>query len=214
MAETPPRIILASTSPWRIQMLRAAGVGAEGVDPGVDEAPIVHESPAEMAWLRADAKARAVAARFPHAVIVGADQVCWSPATPDAPAMVFHKPKDAANHLEQLLTLAGRRHQLSTAVAVRGNGTLCRYVEHSAVTLRAAPVEELRAYVESGEGRGCAGGYQVEGTGSWLIDRIDGDWFNVVGLPLFGVLSILRTFGATPPFLRASIALARAGRMA
>lgn len=194
-------------------MLASAGVLAEGHAPPVDEAAILHPDPVSLARLRAIGKARSVAALRPDAVIIGADQVCWLPAEADVAATIFHKPTDDVDHLRQLVRLQGRAHTLSSAVCVCVDGVEHVVVEHSVVHLRPASDAELAGYITTGEGRACAGGYQVEGRGAWLIERIEGDWFNVVGLPLFRVLSLLRQLGIDPPFVHPAVALARAAGM-
>lgn len=183
-------LVLASTSPWRIGMLKSAGIPAEGVAPPIDEYSITADEPVQLAIARAHGKAASVVALRPEAWVIGADQVCWMDQD------LFEKPKSPEEHLDQLKRLSGRRHTLSTAVSLfLPGGREYRVVEHSYITLRSLPEVELRAYIASGEGSACAGGYQAEAKGALLIERIEGDWHNVIGLPLFAVISLLRQQG-------------------
>lgn len=197
-------LVLASTSPWRRRMLEEAGLRiraeASGVDERALEASLIAEVPAPERAARlaaglAAAKADAVAARLPEAVVLAADQVGHDPADPDRP---FGKPSDPADHLDRLLRMVGRPHELVTGWCLVGPGG--RRVEGRTTTtlhVRAdLDREELAAYVATGEGSACAGGYAIEGRGSFLFERVDGDWNNVIGLPLFDVVGALRaTFG-------------------
>jgi septum formation protein len=123
--------------------------------------------------------------------VVGADQVLWDGHE------VIGKPADAADHLRRLRGFRGRSHTLLTGWHVVGPGGVHRSgVERTVLWVRGDLSDaELAAYVATGEGTGCAGGYAVEGHGAWLFERIDGDWFNVVGLPLLAVLTALRELG-------------------
>jgi len=191
------QVILASTSPWRLRMLLDAGVPAVAVAPGVDEETISGGPPWEVAAARARAKAEAVFKTHSHAIVIGADQVVWLP-----PDVQFDKPGTASRHLQQLEALRGKRHLLATAVFMRcGDRVKALQVRTEIQFRRDITDSELAAYVQSGEGRHCAGGYQVEGRGAWLIEKVEGDWFNVVGLPLLNVIGVLRAWGLSLPSL-------------
>ena len=187
-------LVLASTSPWRLALLRDVGLTCEALSSDVDENTIVAPDPVAQALCRARAKALAVARRRPDALVVGADQV----AHIDGEA--FGKPLDAKDHLERLRALRGRTHTLSTGVALAEGDTLEEFSVDTALRFRAdVSDEELMAYVRRGEGSGCAGGYQAERLGAWLIEAVDGDWWNVIGLPIFPLLTRLRARGWTLP---------------
>lgn len=187
------RLILASTSPWRRQLLADLGLRAEGVASGVAEEEFSEARPKERAVGLARMKAEAVAARSPGALVIGADQV----AHLDGES--FGKPLDPADHLQRLRALRGRSHVLVTGVALIGPGIEVVFAEETEVVFRAdLSDEELLAYVRSGEGSGCAGGYRAEGQGAALIARINGDWFNVIGLPVYRLLDALRALGWRP----------------
>lgn len=184
-----PVLVLASTSPFRRQILEGAGLLVRAVAPGVDEVLDVDGGPEVNARRLALAKARAVAVHT-GGWVLGADQVVWDGRE------VFGKPSDPADHLERLRALRGRHHDLVTGWALLGPGVEAVGLERTRLWVRAELTDaELAAYVATGEGSGCAGGYAAEGHGAWLFERIEGDWFNVLGLPLFAVLGALRRHG-------------------
>jgi septum formation protein len=185
------QVILASTSPWRLRMLLDAGVPAVAVAPGVDEETIFGGPPWDVAAARAMAKAEAVFQKHSDAIVIGADQVVWLP-----PDLLFDKPGTASRHLQQLEALRGNRHLLCTAVFMMcGDRVKALQVRTEIQFRKDVTDQELAAYVQSGEGRNCAGGYQVEGRAAWLIEKVEGDWFNVVGLPVLNVIGVLREWG-------------------
>lgn len=187
-------LVLASSSQWRKQLLEATGIPLDACPAGVDERALEEElgsnDPVEVAMVLARAKAEAVHARL-GGFVLGADQVLWDGTE------VIGKPADPEDQLARLRALRGRTHDLFTAWALVGpDGDQRVGVERTRLTLRDDLEDaELRAYVDSGEGAGCAGGYAVEGHGAWLFERIDGDWFNVVGIPVLAVLGALRELG-------------------
>ncbi len=190
-------IILASTSAARIALLRAAGIRFEARSPPVDEATITAPTPAELAMARARAKAFAV--HVPGAIVIGSDQVAHLHGRP------FGKPDDPADHRRRLRELRGATHTLSTAAVVRFGDENVATISHTRIRFRAdLGDDELDAYVATGEGSYCAGGYAAEGLGAQLIAEIDGDYPSVLGLPLFAVVDALRRFGWRPTFPRAS----------
>jgi septum formation protein len=196
-------VVLATASSWRAELLRATGLSVELHPAPIDEHAVTAPDPVALAVARAIAKAEAVAAARAddNALIIGADQV----AHLDGEA--FGKPTDPDDHRRRLGLLRGRVHTLSTGVSFRGAPLLRSagvarsetpvlvwdFVEHTQIHFRADTTDaEIDAYVASQDGSGCAGGYRAEGPGAWLIERTDGDWTNVIGLPVFSVLSRLR----------------------
>jgi septum formation protein len=187
-----PELILASTSPWRQRMLRDAGIHARAEPSGVDESAVDADSPESLVRELAVRKARAVHRRFADALVIGADQVSFDPDV----GVPWGKPPDAEQHLARLRSMRGRTHVLVTGWAILGPSV--QHVAHTEtrMTMRADLTDaELEAYVATGEGSGCAGGYAAEGHGAFLFSRVEGDWFNVLGLPLFEVLGVLRDHG-------------------
>jgi len=182
-------LVLASTSASRRQMLRDAGFAVVFEAPGVDEG-IEESDPARRAVALAVRKAEAVRARHPDAWVLAADQVVTDGTE------VWGKPSDAAEHLARLQSMRGRWHDLVTGFVLLGPGIRESGVERTRLWVRDdLEDEELRAYVDTSEGRDCAGGYAIEGRGAFLFSRIEGDWFNILGLPLLRVLDLLRGQG-------------------
>ena len=191
----PEPLLLASTSPTRLLLLDGAALPVETASPDVDERAVEAEAsglaPGDLALRLAQAKAASVAARHPERVVVGADQVL------DLDGVVFHKPADAAAARAQLARLAGRTHTLHAAVALAGAlGTA--FVETARLTMRPLSPRAIAAYVAcAGEARvrGSVGGYQLEGPGIHLFERVEGDHSTVLGLPLLPLLARLRAAG-------------------
>lgn len=197
MLPTPPPVVLASTSPSRMALLRAAGIAFTAVSPPVDESTVQDTDPVRVAEGRAALKAGAV--HVPGSIVIGADQVAH------LDALRLSKPKDPADHRAQLRLLRGRVHTLSTGVVVRLDAREERFVLQSRLRFREDVTDaELDAYVATGEGSYCAGGYAAEGLGAQLIAEIEGDFFNVLGLPVLHVIGALRRFGWRPSFPHAS----------
>lgn len=176
-------------------MLKDAGIEAEGVAPDVDEATIVGAIPEETARHRAVAKAIEVSARLTDRLVIGADQVAHLDGQP------FGKPTSTEDWRERLRALRGKAHTLTTAVALAEGGALAEsFSVDTRVSIRGdLRDEEIEDYIASGEGLPCAGGYMAERRGAWLVERIDGDWQNVIGLPLFPLLARLRVRGYRLP---------------
>ena len=184
------RLVLASTSKWRRQLLEEAGISAESVDPLVDESEIIGSDAIATAQLRASAKAWAVASDHPEAVVVGADQVIHLDGE------TIGKPASDELWKLRLQSMRGRTHLLTTAVAMISDGEVESFEVTTRVRMRADVTDaEIDAYIALGEARGCAGGYMVERRGAWLIESIEGDWLNVIGLPVLHVVTKLRKRG-------------------
>ena len=197
-----PTLLLASSSRWRRQLLEDAGLACGIVAPELDEDAVWGVDPVDTARARARAKALEVAERHPHALVIGADQVLWEPDASQGPGgEAIGKPPDLALWRARLLALRGRWHGLTTAVYLAAPAALGgdeAFEEHSRVHMRADASEaEVDAYIAWGEARGCAGGYMVERRGAWLVQAVEGDWHNVVGLPVLALVGRLRARGWT-----------------
>jgi septum formation protein len=192
-------IVLASQSATRVAILRNAGLDFEAVPADVDERGIEADLVAagatagDIALALAEAKAAAVAAQRPGAIVVGADQ------TLDAEGERWHKPASRAEARTQLMALSGRTHHLRSAVVgMRGGSVRYRRIDTAAMTMLPFGPEEVDAYLDRVGDRALAsvGAYQIEGPGIQLFERIEGDYFTVLGLPLLPLLAWLREEGA------------------
>ena len=160
--------------------------------PGVDESvPAGTQVEAAVRTL-AERKARAVAARHPGALVLGADQLG------ELDSRLLGKPASRDEARAQLRALAGRDHRLLTAVCLVGGGREETVVEEARLTLWPLTVAEVEAYLDTGEWEGCAGGYRIEGRGQALMARIDGDRTCIQGLPMAAVVRLLRARGISP----------------
>ncbi|HSD51564.1 MAG TPA: Maf family protein [Candidatus Methylomirabilis sp.] len=187
-------IILASASPRRAALLAQIGLPFRIHPSALDEeggtAEIGSEAPDVVACRLARAKAEDVAARVKHGLIIGADTIVI------CEGIIFGKPRDGAEARDMLFRLAGRTHQVITGVAVVEGETGHVEVDAAvtAVTMRAFATTEAAAYVATGEPLDKAGAYAVQGRGALLVERIQGDYSNVVGLPLPILARLLRRF--------------------
>jgi septum formation protein len=190
-------LILASTSPYRRMLLERFGLPFETARPGTDEASVAGESPSDRALRLAMAKAEAVAARHPDAVVIGSDQVAA------AGHRVLDKPGDAANCRSQLTTLSGTDARFYTGCAVVGPEGSVRlvHVDTTTVFFRSLSAKEIERYVEREKPFDCAGGFKAEALGITLFESIESkDPTALIGLPLIWLAGALRRAGyALPP---------------
>ncbi len=191
-----PPVILASQSPRRRDLLTLIGI-AHTVQPAdIDESGLPGERPLECVERLARTKARTIAARAPDAVVIGSDTVVVIDDT------ILNKPVDTDDAVRMLRLLRGRTHIVHTAVCVILDGAEAAGVESVSVTFRDLSDAELVAYVATGEPMDKAGAYGIQGFGATIVERIDGDFFAVMGLPivrltrLFARLGLHYTFGA------------------
>jgi septum formation protein len=187
-------LILASQSRARQMLLADAGIRFEAVPADIDERAVQKESglsaPGEVASLLARAKALFVSTQHPNRLVVGADQ------TLALGNRLFSKPAGRMQAAEQLCALAGSTHELHSAFAVARDGKiLFADVSVAQMTMRSLADREIEAYLnEAGEAvTTSVGAYQLEGLGVHLFDRIDGDHFTILGLPLLSLLAFLRS---------------------
>jgi nucleoside triphosphate pyrophosphatase len=180
------RLVLASASPRRRELLERIGVAFEVRPADLDETPRAGEEPSTLARRLAADKARAVAADADGAWVLGADTVV------DLDGVTFGKPADDVDAGRMLRTLAGRTHLVHTGVAVcRPDGTLVTEVVTTSVTFAELSDEVIAWYVATGEPADKAGAYGLQGIGGALVERIDGSVSNVLGLPLTTVRRLL-----------------------
>ena len=197
MAEAGAReLVLASASPFRRKMLSAAGLSFRVVPAEVDEAALkrgfVDKTPAEIAGALARAKALEVSARLPAARVIGADQVLALGTE------MFDKPGDLAAARAQLLRLRGKTHKLLTAAALAESGEIVwSRLETATLTMRSFSAAFVDSYLAAAGAGLCriVGAYEIEGAGIQLFERVEGDHFTIVGLPLLALLTELRARG-------------------
>ncbi|MQW89681.1 Maf-like protein [Sinorhizobium saheli] len=194
-----PSLVLASASPFRRALLANAGLAFEARAAQVDERALERPleesgaSPVDVALALAEAKAGDVARHFPEALVIGSDQ------TMSLGPRVYHKPKDMAEAAAHLLSLSGKTHSLNSAVVLMSNGEVVwRHVSTAQMTVRPlSPAFVERHLQRVGEkALQSVGAYQLEGEGIQLFDRIEGDYFTILGLPMLPLLAKLRELGA------------------
>ena len=180
------RLILASASPRRAELLRNAGIAFE-VDPAnIHEEPLAGEKPIDYAKRLARDKARVAAVRHPGDVVLAADTVVV------VDDHLLEKPADASAAFRMLRLLSGRTHQVITGVCLLATGFECTEAEATQVTFVPMSDEEIENYVASGEPMDKAGAYGIQGIASRWVERVEGDYFNVVGLPVARVYRMLK----------------------
>jgi len=179
------RLVLASGSPRRRELLTQAGYAFAVRAADVDESLRAGEAPREYVERLAREKAMAVALVEAEAVVLGAD------TTVVVDGAVLGKPVDAADAERMLRLLSGRTHQVMTGIAVARGEQVSSHVETTEVVFREIEEEELRAYVRSGDAMDKAGAYGIQGHAARWIPRIEGDYFNVMGLPIAAVVGML-----------------------
>ncbi len=196
MSDEPvPDLILASSSPVRARLLRDAGLSFDIVPARVDEDSIKEAmlgegaKPRDIADALADLKSQRISSRHPHAMVIGADQVLV------CEGQLFNKPRDIGEARRHLETFSGKRHDLVTAATVaKGGAVIWRRVDIVKLTMRELSPRFISDYLEQTgddalESVGC---YRLEGLGVQLFQKIDGDYFTILGLPLLAMLDFLR----------------------
>ncbi|MBX5136138.1 Maf-like protein [Rhizobium lentis] len=194
-----PKLILASSSPFRRMLMENAGLSFEAHPAEIDERAV--EAPLEKAGAKPDtvacilakAKAEDVSARFPEALVIGSDQ------TMSLGDRVFHKPKDMADAANHLRALSATTHRLNSAIAiVRDGAVLWEHIGHAELTMRSLTEDFIARHLARVGKRALSsvGAYQLEGEGVQLFEKIEGDYFTILGLPMLPLLGKLREFGA------------------
>lgn len=194
-----PSLVLASASPRRQELLRNAGIAFITRPTNIPEVPLKGEAPLDFAQRMAQEKALAVLLERPDDFVLGADTIVI------VDGEILGKPRDEADAARMLRLLSGRMHQVTTAVCLVGPlGTRDRELrsgfedkrwETTLVTVSELSDQDIHSYVATGEPMDKAGAYGIQGVASRWISRIEGDYFNVVGLPVALVYRMLRERG-------------------
>jgi len=184
-----PMLVLASASPRRQELLRSAGIPFEVQPADISEDALPGEAAKDCAERLAREKALAVARQRPHDFVLGADTVVA------VDGQLLGKPSDAADAARMLRLLSRRKHQVITGVCLVVSGQSSVASETTFVTVSEITDKEIADYVASGEPIDKAGAYAIQGIASRWIPRIEGDYSNVVGLPVALVYGMLRQAG-------------------
>jgi nucleoside triphosphate pyrophosphatase len=180
-------LVLASASPRRLDLLRQIGLEPDAVDPAdTDETPRPRELPRAYALRMAEAKLAAVMARHPTALVLAADSVVA------LGRRILPKAETEAEARACLALLSGRRHKVLGGVAVGRAGRLRTRLVETAVRFKRLERAEIDDYVKSGEWQGKAGGYAIQGRAASFVAFLSGSYSNVVGLPLFETVALLK----------------------
>jgi len=188
------RLVLASASPRRRELLGQLGLGFEVSAADIDETPRQGEAAEAYVSRLARDKARVVAARHPGAWVLAAD------TTVVLGSELLGKPRDAAEAREMLGRLSGRTHEVHTGVALAGPATEHSTVVRTRVTFRPLSTGEIAWYVGTGEPLDKAGSYAIQGKGGFLVAAVEGSPTNVIGLPLGETLALLARAGIPLPW--------------
>jgi nucleoside triphosphate pyrophosphatase len=192
------RILLASASPRRLELLQSLGFTVRVEPSGYGEPDDPAVTPRELAIRHAAEKAREARLRFPEEVVVAADTVV------DVDGRALGKPRDGAEASEMLRTLSGREHQVHTAyaIALPGRSQLFEDAATTRVRFYSLDDDEIDAYVASGEPMDKAGAYGIQGRAASLVASIDGDFYTVMGFPLARFVRALRRLGFALPMAK------------
>jgi septum formation protein len=184
-----PEVILASQSPRRRELLTLVGILHTVRPADIDETELPGERPVPHAERLARQKAHTIAERHPDAVVIAADTIVVLDGE------ILGKPRDAEDAKGILAQLSGRTHTVFTAIAVARGGRTESAVEEVDVTFRAIGEEEIAEYVRTGEPMDKAGAYGIQGYGATIVERIEGDYFSVMGLGLRRLCALLERLG-------------------
>jgi septum formation protein len=186
---TDPRVILASQSPRRRELLTLVGIPHAVRPADIDESYLPGEEPAAHAQRLAREKAAVVAADETDAVVIGSDTIVV------VDGEVLGKPRDVAHAAQMLSRLSGRSHVVMTGIAVRWGLAERSAVEIVGVTFHPLSVQDIHAYIATGEPMDKAGAYGIQGYGATIVERVDGDYFAVMGLPLQRMVRLMADLG-------------------
>ena len=190
MSASPiPALVLASASPRRLDLLRQVGLEPATIDPAdIDETPHARELPRAYALRMARAKLDVVRERHPGALVLAADSVVV------CSRRILPKTEAEAEARDCLIKMSGRRHRVLGGVAVAGpDGRVRTRLVETVVRFKRLEAAEIDAYLASGEWQGKAGGYAIQGRAAAFVDFLSGSYSNVVGLPLFETVALLKS---------------------
>ena len=185
-------IILASTSPARQELLRETGLNFRVEGSSFDETIFSSQNPEELVQYLALGKARVVAQRNPAAVVIGADTIIFHNNK------IIGKPTDKTDVTQLLKSYGGLPHAVYTGLAVVQATKEKSCVVKAEVIFRNLSDKEIADYIQTGEPFGNAGSYTIQKRGATLIDSIHGDYYAIIGLPIFKLFKMLREFGVNP----------------
>jgi septum formation protein len=185
----PLEVILASQSPRRRDLLDLIGITHVVRPADIDESVLLDEAPIPHCERLARSKAATLAVRSPDAVVIAADTIVVLDGE------ILGKPADGGEARATLARLSGRTHTVHTAMAVALGGQTVSAVESVQVTFRPLTADEIAAYVATGEPMDKAGAYGIQGFGATIVERIDGDYFSVMGLGLRRLVALLAELG-------------------
>jgi len=188
------RVVLASSSPRRRELLNLIGIAHEVRPANLDESMRPRETPRRHAERLARDKASAIAMRDPDLITIAADTIVV------INRKVLGKPTDKEDAARMLAMLSGREHTVITAVAVSRGKKLRSAIEEVRVKFRRLREDEIEAYIATGEPMDKAGAYGIQGYGATIVERIEGDYFAVMGLPLVRLIGLMRDVGVVYQF--------------
>jgi septum formation protein len=188
------KVVLASSSPRRRELLNLIGIAHEVRPANLDESMRPRETPRRHAERLARDKASAVATRDPDLITIAADTIVV------INRKVLGKPVDEEDAARMLAMLSGREHTVITAVAVSRGKKLRSAIEEVKVKFRRLREDEIEAYIATGEPMDKAGAYGIQGYGATIVERVEGDYFAVMGLPLVRLIGLMRDVGVVYQF--------------
>jgi septum formation protein len=188
------RVVLASGSPRRHELLNLVGISHEVRPANIDESLRSRETPHRHAERLAREKASAVATRDPNLITIGADTIVV------VNRKILGKPASVEQAATMLRQLSGREHKVVTAIAVSRGKKLRSAVEEVKVKFRRLRDDEIDGYIATGEPMDKAGAYGIQGYGATIVECVNGDYFSVMGLPLARLVGLLRDVGIRYPF--------------
>jgi len=184
------KLVLASSSPRRIELLKQIGFDFEVIPAHIEEEKVINLNPDELVKKIAVEKVISVSRKVRNSIVIGADTLVY------AENKILGKPGTEKEALDMLLLLSNKWHKVYSGIAVLDTETqkLIVDVEESSVKFKGISEKEARNYIQTGEPMDKAGAYAIQGKGAVFIERIEGCYYNIVGLPLFKLVKLLEQF--------------------